>query len=147
MTDPSCPVSTEKINENAARLVAFVVLLLSVIYILTGFIWIFVLLSFDFFIRGFTTLQISPLKQFVKVLASVIPIKNKPVDAAPKKFAAKLGFIMSLVITALYFAGFISVSIYISYGLVLFASLESLAAVCVGCYIYDYTQRLFPGLR
>jgi hypothetical protein len=104
------------------------------------------LLSFDFFVRGFTTLQISPLKQFIKLLASVIPIKNKPVDAAPKKFAAKLGFIMSAVITILYFLGFVSLSIYIAYPLVLFASLESFAAICVGCYIYDYTQRLFPGL-
>jgi len=146
MTDPSCPVSTEKINETAARMVAFTVLLLSIVYILTTSVWIFVLLSFDFFIRGFTTLQISPLKQFVKLLTSVIPIKNKPVDAAPKKFAAKLGFIMSVVITSLYFTGLVEISIYIAYPLALFASLESLAAICVGCYVYDYTQRLFPGL-
>ncbi len=146
MTNQSCPVSSEKVNENAVRLVALLVLLLSLAFIATSFVWIFVLLSLDFFIRGFTSYQVSPLKQLVKLITQLVPIKNKPVNAEPKKFAAKLGFILSAVITVIYFIGLVNLSVYLSILLVVFASLESLAAICVGCYIYDYTNRFFPGL-
>ena len=137
-TNEACPVSGITINENTARLTAFLVLTLAVIYAVTGFIWIFVVLAADFFIRGFTSYnRYSIIGRIVKAF----PLKEKSVDAAPKKFAAKLGFIMSLVIVILNFSGLVTASIYTTLLLSVFAALESLAAICVGCYIYSFLQR------
>ena len=137
-TNESCPVSGITINENTARLTALLVLVLAIVYAFTGSVWIFIVLALDFFIRGFTSYA---RYSILGRLAKAFPLKEKSVDAAPKKFAAKLGFTMSLLIVILNLSGQVTVSIYTTLLLYVFAALESLAAICVGCYIYTFMQR------
>jgi len=133
-----CPVSEEKINEKVTRINA----LLTVMLVVAGFalnsILFFIFLLADFYIRAFTQLKFSPIS-FVSVkLANALNLDKKPIAKAQKVFAARLGFVMTLVISVLYFFNLSTAAMVIGGILVFFATLEFALAICVGCMIYTY---------
>jgi predicted membrane protein len=69
-------------------------------------------------------------------------LNPKMTDLAPKKFAATLGFIFCLLITATLIFNFATAAIILTSIMAVFALLESLFAVCVGCYVYTFLQIL-----
>ena len=64
---PSCPISDMQMNEKSIRIGAGLVLLFAVSGIILHNIEIFILLAVDFFIRGFTRYQISPISFISKL--------------------------------------------------------------------------------
>jgi hypothetical protein len=60
------------------------------------------------------------------------------IDKAPKIFAARLGLVMTSVITGLFIFELKVASVIVASILVFFASLEFFFAICVGCMIYTY---------
>jgi hypothetical protein len=133
-----CPVSEEKINEKVTRINA----LLTVILVVAGFalnsILFFIFLLADFYIRAFTQLKFSPISFVSSKLANALNLDKKPIGKAQKVFAARLGFVMTLVIAALFFLNYTTAAIVVGGVLVFFATLEFALAVCVGCMIYTY---------
>jgi hypothetical protein len=133
-----CPISTEKVNEHLTRLNAFFTILL----VAAGFVFNSVLfpllLMVDFFIRAFADSRYSPVSYASSGLARLLQLGKKPIDKAPKIFAARMGFIMTLAIAILFLVGFYTASLVVAAILVFFASLEFLFGICVGCYIYTY---------
>ena len=133
-----CPVSNEKINENLTRLNAFFTILL----VAAGFVFNSVLFPLfllgDFFIRAFTKSKFSPVSYLSQSVASLLHLSKKPIDKAPKIFAARLGFIMTLVIAVLFILQLYTVSLVVASVLTVFAFLEFAFGICVGCYIYTY---------
>jgi len=93
-----CPVDFVSINENKARLTAASVFVLTVIFIFFQFKLIPLFLMLDFFVRAFKLGQYSPLNKLSDNLVATFSIKNKPVDQAPKRFAAKIGLLFSIAI-------------------------------------------------
>ena len=57
----------------------------------------------DFFIRGFTKMKFSPLSFVAYWITQVLNLPARPIDKAPKIFAARMGFVMSLAF-AVFFA-------------------------------------------
>ena len=133
-----CPVSNEKINENLTRLNAFFTILL----VAAGFVFNSVFFPFfllgDFFIRAFTKSKFSPVSYLSQTVAGFMHLSKKPIDKAPKIFAARLGFIMTLVIAVLFLFQLYTASLVVASVLAVFAFLEFAFGICVGCFIYTY---------
>ena len=134
-----CPVSDEKINEQITRLNA----LIGILLLLAGFtfesVFVLVFLTADFYIRAFTKIKFSPLSYVSHWLSNALKLGNKTIDKAPKIFAARLGFLMSVGIVVLYLAGLHTAATIVAGILAFFAALEFAFAICVGCLIYTYT--------
>ncbi len=137
-----CPFSPQTANERVVRMTA----LITVVILLTGLFsnlkWIALLLSFDFFIRGFTTLPISPLRRGARAQVKILRLKPKMINAGPKIYAAKIGFFMALIITILSFAGLRAPARIMAEIMVLAAGLEAFLGICLGCHLYSLTQKV-----
>ena len=138
-----CPVDFIPINENKARLTAFFVFTLTIIYLLNGFWLIMAFLLFDFTLRAFNLGKYSLLGFISDAIIKQLKIKNKPVDRAPKRFAAGVGLIFSL---AILIAGYFQQQLIVyalSGVLIFFAFLESFLGFCAGCYVYSAGKMIF----
>jgi hypothetical protein len=133
-----CPISDERVNERVTRINALITILLVVAGLIFNSVLFFVFLLADFFIRAFTALKFSPISYLSSSLANALNLTKKPIDKAPKIFAARLGFLMTLTITILSLFNLPLASIVISGVLVFFALLEFTLGICVGCIIYTY---------
>ena len=133
-----CPISNERINEHVTRINALFGVLFLVTGLLTHSTLFLVFLMADFYIRAFTKLKFSPISYASHWLTNTLNLGEKSIDKAPKIFAARIGFLMTLVITVLFFLNFITASYIVGGILVFFASLEFALAICMGCLIYTY---------
>lgn len=139
MSDITCPVSEYRVDENATRVGAFLVIVIAVAALYTGVYWLSILLAVDFAIRAFTDEgTFSPIKQVAKLVATQLNLPKKPIDAAPKKFAAGVGFVFALSIAVAQFFLFTNTAYAIGGVLLVCAVLESFFAYCVGCVVYTY---------
>lgn len=140
-----CPVSENKINENAARISAAGTIIVTALGLYFNSFLIFVLLAADFSIRAYTSAGNSPLKYITQLIVRSFNIKNKPIGAAQKKFAAELGFILSTAICLLMISGNYLAANILGYILIFFAFLETAFNFCFGCVVYTYAA--LPLLR
>jgi hypothetical protein len=133
-----CPISDERVNERVTRINALMTTLLVVAGLIFNSVLFFIFLLADFFIRAFTPLKFSPLSYLSSSLANALNLSKKPIDKAPKIFAARLGFLMTMIITVLFLFNLSLASFVVSGILVFFAALEFALGICVGCIIYTY---------
>lgn len=140
----SCPVSDIKINENRVRLNAFFVLLSGLTYILIPNWAIPAFLVIDFFLRGFGWGRYSPVNTLSGSVIKNLSIANKPIDQAPKLFAAQLGFAFSGLLLIFNVFSVSEAAYSIDAALVLFAFLESALGFCAGCHVYTLTRKFLP---
>ncbi|QNR85568.1 DUF4395 domain-containing protein [Pedobacter riviphilus] len=136
----SCPISAERINENVVRIIAFMVAVIAIACVVFSNYWAIVFLLFDFALRAFTTGKFSVLKFIAIKISDGLSLSPKMKDLAPKKFAATLGFAFCLLITAVFLFDFYNATLIFTSIMIVFALLESLFAICVGCYIYSFLQ-------
>ncbi len=141
-TELACPVDFITVNEKKVRLTAFYAFLLA-----SGFIFfphwsIAAFLSIDFLLRGFNLGKYSVLNKFSAVAVQAFNISSKPVDQAPKRFAAKIGFIFSVAILGLILLQYNTAAISLALVLAVFAFLESFLGICAGCYAYTFYLKL-----
>jgi len=138
-----CPIEGTLINEPTVRVVAGLVAITAAIGIYFQSPVIFLFLAFDFFVRGFDKKEWSIFRYLGIKTVTVIDIREKLIDAGGKKFASKVGFILSSVIAVTAFLQ-LPIVIYSLGGiLVLFATLEAVLAYCVGCKIYTLYNKFF----
>lgn len=137
-----CPTDFITINENRVRVTAGFVFILSVTYLLTGFWPIVLFLVYDFAVRAFNYGNYSLLNIISGVLVKQLGLGNKPVDRAPKRFAARIGLIMNAAILIAHLSGFTKLAFIFSAVIVLFSFLESVFAFCAGCYVYTIWKQL-----
>lgn len=133
-----CPVSTERVDENRVRATAFGVVITMGFYLMMGW-WIFpALLTVDFLIRAFTRLHYSPISWLGHMFVMLLRTKPVPIDKAPKIFAARIGFLFSLLTLAGALLGLSLFSFVMASTLVVFAFLECGLNFCMGCWVYTY---------
>lgn len=123
-------------NDIIVRIIATQVVLITILSLIVQLEWLFLFLAFDFFLRAFTQLT-SPLALIGKSIISTFQLKPTPVFAAPKKFAASLGFGMSLVIYLLFLFHFEIAGCAIAGILLICATLEATFKICLGCSIHS----------
>ena len=133
-----CPISDQRINEHITRLNAFFAIATVVLAFVFNSVLLLIFIMADFFIRAFTEIKFSPISFVSHYLSNALSLPVKLIDKAPKVFAARLGFLMTLIITALFSLNMSIAAVIIASLLVFFASLEFFFAICVGCLIYTY---------
>ncbi len=139
MTDSiSCPVSQERVEEGIVRRIAFLTAWISAFSIFKFLYIPFLFLALDFAIRAFSILKIkSPLRILSSQFLHYSFFEKKYVDAAPKRFAAGIGFLLSLLISLFIFVNYIKLAISFSIILIFCALLEGLFSICFGCLVYS----------
>jgi len=130
-------ISKYYIDENVSRLIAGQVIILVLISFYSHWTYLLLGLTLDFGLRAFSFYP-SPLALIAKSVIRLLKLKTKLVFAAPKKFAAGVGFIFSLAIFLLAFFNYFTGAYVVGSILIIFAFLEATFKVCMGCYVYNW---------
>ncbi|MDE3235424.1 MAG: DUF4395 domain-containing protein [Bacteroidota bacterium] len=142
-----CPVSAIRVNESVVRTVATFIFLLSIASLLKGFSWISIFLLIDFGTRAFTEGNASLLKILAKPTATSLNFPVIMIDAAPKKFAALIGFFFAAVMTIGNAMGW-TITVQIFTGtLIICSGLEAFAGICLGCIFYSWIVLPFKRIK
>jgi hypothetical protein len=132
----------EHVSEEVVRVGAAEVFILAVLTVALRFPWLAAVLALDFGVRAFVTPRLSVLTGLSRrVLVPLLRFHGHPISFAPKRFAAAIGF--SLSVAALVLATVLTswawmIPLLI---LILFSGLESFAGFCAGCKIYGLLMR------
>lgn len=97
----SCPVDFISINEYQVRLIALQVLVAAVVLAVWQPWPLAALLLVDFALRAFDQGKFSPLGWVARQGVRWLSLGHKPVDQAPKRFAARIGLVFSFAILLL----------------------------------------------
>lgn len=124
-------------DENVVRIIAGLVVIIATLALVLHSRMLFFLLMIDFSLRAFTY-QPAPLAAGAKIIARSLQLSPYPIFAAPKRFAAGLGFVFSLIIFILLSLN-LDMAAYFTGGLLIIcALLESAFRICVGCYLFSW---------
>jgi hypothetical protein len=130
------------VNEGAARVVAGGVLLMALVALVADLPWLLIVITYGFWARVATGPTMSPLGQLAtRVIAPRLPALERAVPGPPKRFAQGIGAVVTSVATVCWLTGYWHVSQALLVLMVLFAFLESVLAVCVGCRIFSLLMR------
>ena len=130
------------VNEKAARVVAGVVLLTTVIILLTGAYWPLIPLAYGFWARVLTGPTLSPLGWTAQNLIAPRFGEKKPVPGPPKRFAQGMGAAMATLALVFWLVVGSHTAVDVVLGLfVVAAGLESIFAVCIGCKMFGLLMR------
>ena len=128
-----CPISTDRVGKIATRITAGFVLGLGVLVVWSGSITLASFIAYDFLMRAFFKGKLSPLRGATRFLVQTCKVKDHQIDAAPKLFAARIGFIMSGLILLCIALRLVTVAMSVTCVLMVCAALESVFGFCVGC--------------
>lgn len=130
------------VNEKAARVVAGVVLAISLLTLATGWYWLLVPLAYGFWARALTGPTLSPLGWTAQNLVAPRLGPRTPVPGPPKRFAQAIGAAVSTTALVLALVSGAHTAADVALGLlVVAAGLESLAGYCLGCRIFSLLMR------
>lgn len=133
-----CPVVGFQTNKKVARLNAFFTLIILIFFVLTDFKYPIFFLGLDFFSRAFLKGKYSMISFFNKHLLRLFKIEPSMMNAGPKIFAARLGFLFCFLISLFYLFDFPLVANFLSFIIIILASLELFFDFCLGCKIYAF---------
>ena len=130
-------------NEYAARMVAGMVVALSVGIILFQVPWLMYVLAYGFLARVLTGPTLSPMGLLAtRVLVPLFGNHVREVAGPPKRFAQAVGLVFSVTALLLYYALGLPVAAYGVLGvLVFFAVLAAVVGFCTGCFVFGYMMK------
>jgi hypothetical protein len=140
-----CPIDNQLIDSTSSRITAGIVTALLLISASAGLIInlsIFLFLAIDFYLRAFRNSKLSLIGNLSRKFRDLLKIKTVMINAGPKKFAAKIGFIFSTMLLIYSVTDLVMLK---SVFLIFFASctfLESAFSFCVGCKMYEISTDL-----
>lgn len=137
----SCPITYKIVDQNVIRIVASTISTLGVIFIIHPNFTILALMFYDFFVRALGYEKISPLYIVAKVTSKLFGIKKDKVDAGPKEFALKIGFLFVALGVVLFLLDLIFASVLVIAILTLCALLEAIFNYCIGCEVYMFLKK------
>ena len=132
----SCPVIFKKVDQNTIRAIAALVCAIGVMFIISPTLWLLTLLLYDFLVRSLDYKKASPLFHLAKLIAKALKLKKIEIDAGPKEFALKIGFVFALISFIMFLLGEPSVALLVVGVLLVCAFLEAAFNYCIGCQIY-----------
>lgn len=137
-----CPISFEQINEKVARLNGAQTTLLLIAFILTMNKFIVIFLCVDFLTRGFFKPKFSLIAIISKSILKFLKSKPQMTNAGPKIFAAKLGFLFSVITLVLSCLNQNLFSTIVAGMFGFFAFLEAAFGFCLACKVYPLLLKL-----
>lgn len=138
------PRFPDPVNEISARLVAFGVLLLASVTLLTHEHWLLVPLAYGFAARVLSGPAFSPLGLLVtRVLTPRLAARPRLVPGPPKRFAQTVGLAFSGTALVLDLGLGLTRPAGVVLGLLMVAaSLEAFLGICLGCRIFALLMRI-----
>ncbi len=130
------------VNEKAARTVAAVVALMSVLALASGWLWLLYPLALGFVARVATGPTLSPLGRFAIWFARRRLGRPRYVSGPPKRFAQGIGAACTLTGAVALAAGSQAVPVAVLVLMIAFATLESVFGFCAGCAAFAGLMRL-----
>ena len=144
----------ERVNENAARTTAMLVVVLTAATVISALfllrpltLALNVVLAAGFLLRVWAGPKYSIFGQLsVRRLADAVFGGPRIVSGAPKQFAQGIGFVFSLTALVFTVLGSTSGTVVTLALLIVAASAEAFLGFCAGCWIYRHAQRagVFP---
>jgi len=132
----SCPIVNERVDENLIRLNSGIIFTILILFVFTAAKWLIIPVAIDFAIRLFLGVKKSPVCISLRYVLNAFNIEPCMINAGPKRFAAKLGFGFSLLITALFIFNIYPAAEIAGSVLALLTGIEAFFGYCVGCKIY-----------
>jgi hypothetical protein len=130
------------VNEKAARVVAGVVAVVSALILVTGWHVLLVPLAYGFVARVLTGPTLSPLGRLASSVVAPRLGAERPVSGPPKRFAQGIGAVCTTLAAAFALAlGWTTAADVIVAMMVVFATLESVFGLCVGCRAFALLMR------
>lgn len=133
----------KKLDQNANRITSSLVSLLGIMFIFSHSLLIAAFLLYDFSARVFGYAKLSPLFHASSLSAKILKLKKDNIDAGPKEFALKIGYLLVIGVFISLILKEPSISTYIMSVLVVCTLLEAAANYCVGCKFYTLLKRFF----
>ena len=132
------------VNEVSARLVAAMVVALSLTIIVSGQAWLMAVLVYGFAARVATGPTLSPMGLLAtRVITPRLGITPRLAPGPPKRFAQGVGLAFSTAALILHFVlGAEVAARAVLAVLAVFASLEAFAGFCAGCFVFNSLMRL-----
>lgn len=122
-------------------MVAFVVVVLAIVTLATGFHWLLIPLAYGFWARLLTGPTLSPLGWVAQRVVAPRLGPSKPVPGPPKRFAQGMGaFISTLALVLAFAASGVAADVVLGL-LIVAAGLESIFAYCLGCQVFGLLMR------
>ncbi|MCF8380267.1 MAG: DUF4395 domain-containing protein [Bacteroidales bacterium] len=140
-----CPISDNTINERVARLNAIFGVILLFGFVFTQNIFFVIFLSFDFLLRSTEYSKYSLIGVSSKNIMSYLDVKPKSINAGPKIFAARIGFVLTALVILSFLLSLNGVSLILVAILGVFSFLEGALGFCVACQIYPYLYKYLYG--
>jgi len=137
-----CPVSEKRINERVARVNAALTVVLIGVFAVTQNIIPILFLALDFLFRSADNSRYSLISISSKGIVKYLAMNEYLINAGPKLFAARIGFLFSVMIIITYIIGASVPAFMLAGTLGIFSFLESALGICVACEIYPYVHRL-----
>ena len=134
----------DPVNETSARLVAGAVAVLAVVTVAFQQGWLIPVLAYGFVARALTGPTLSPLGQLAtRVVTPRLHIAHHYAPGPAKRFAQTIGAVFTVAATLVYYVADQHLAAYVLVGIiVVFASLESVLGLCVGCKVFYLGMRL-----
>lgn len=133
-----CPISSSQVNERVVQINAALAVLSMLLFFTTPLKWILLILAADFLIRGFLKPSYSLYGAVSKTIAGMFNLKPVLVNAGPKIFAARIGFLFCCAVAVFYWMDFQTLSLALGSIFMLFAALEAIFRFCVACKLYPF---------
>ena len=132
----------DPVNETSARLVAAGVVVQAVAFLAIRQWWVLVPLTFGFLARVAAGPRFSPLGRLVtQVITPRLRRQHRFVPGPPKRFAQGMGLTFSASALVAELVGGDTVAVVLIAGLVVAASLEAFAGLCLGCVVFQRLMR------
>lgn len=131
------------VDEVNARLVAGGVVALGLLVVLTDARFLLPVLFVGFALRVLAGPRLSPLALLMtRVVRPRLSVHERFVPGPPKRFAQSVGAAFTGIATLLWLAGAGGAAEALLWVLLGFASLESFAGFCMGCWVFGRLMRL-----
>mgnify|MGYP002413585039 CR=1 FL=1 len=130
------------VNEYAARLVAAIVVFLTLTFQVLGTEFLLVFIAYGLIARTATGPTLSPIGLLAtRILIPLCGNPTKLVPGPPKRFAQAIGLVFSAAALITLLFSEISATRYLIGILGFFASLEAFVGFCTGCYVFGWLIR------
>ena len=131
------------VNETSARGVATGVVLMTVLFLVTGWGWVLAPLTYGFLARVLTGPTLSPLGRLsTQVITPRLHVDHTFCAGPPKRFAQGIGATLSIGAAIAHFGfGATPFALVLVAFITVAATLESVFAFCLGCQLFALLMR------
>lgn len=142
-----CPVSDKKIDERVARINSVFTVLILIGSVLTVSILPLIILAVDFLLRASYYSKYSLIGIISRSIVKYFGLNANIINAGPKIFAARLGFVLTGLILTLFFLNAYTPALILAGVLGTFSFLEATFGLCIACEIYPFVYRFLYKVK